>query len=84
MIIFSVAVAVLFISAMPCRAYVALPPDAGINYETMKVTDASQLRARGMKGVSIGDVMTIRVAKDKSLWIINNRTGERIIWTYSE
>jgi hypothetical protein len=80
-LIFFLAIAVLIISSVPCPALVALPQDAGINYKTMTMTDASKLKARGMEKVNSGDAVTIRVAEDKALWIINNRTGEKIKWT---
>jgi hypothetical protein len=83
-IIFSVAITVLLISSVPCPALVALPQDAGINYETMKVTDASKLKARGMKKVEIGDIVTIGPVEDGGLRITNKRTGEKIKWIYSK
>jgi len=76
-------IVVLFLSAVPCPAFVALPKDAGINYQTMKVIDASKLRANGMKRVQKGDSVSIKVAKDGGLLIANGRTGETIKWDNS-
>lgn len=83
-IIFCVAITVLFISSVPCPALVALPQDAGIDYKTMKVTDASKLKARGMKKVEIGDIVTFGPVENGGLPITNKRTGEKIRWNYSK
>ena len=80
LIIVSIIILILFALSPPCPALVALPNDAGINYKTMKVVDASKLKARGMKKVENGDTVTIRPAGDGSLFIIDNRTGEKIKW----
>lgn len=79
-IIFCVAITILFISSVSCPALIALPKDAGINYQTMTVVDASKLRANGMKQVQYGDTVTIKAGKDGGLLITNRRTGETIKW----
>ena len=75
-----VAMTVLFFSSVPCPAIVALPQDAGIDYRTMKVTDASKLKAKGMKRVEIGDIVTVGPVENGGLSITNKRTGEKIKW----
>ena len=80
MIILSVAILVLFFSSVPCSALVALPQDAGVDYRTMKVTDASKLKAKGMKRVEIGDIVTVSPVENGGLSITNKRTGEKIKW----
>ena len=78
--ILCVAILVLFLSSVPCSALVALPQDAGIDYRTMKVTDASKLKAKGMKRVEIGDIVTVGPVENGGLSITNKRTGEKIKW----
>lgn len=79
-----VALTVLFISSMPCSALVALPHDAGIDYKTMKVTDAAKLKARGMKKAEIGDSVTFGSVEEGGLSVTNKRTGEKIKWSDSK
>ncbi len=79
-IILCVAILVLFLSSAPCSALVALPQDAGIDYRTMKVTDASKLKAKGMKRVEVGDLVTVGPVENGGLSITNKRTGEKIKW----
>jgi len=81
LLIVSIIIVILFAISSPCPAIVALPDDAGINYKTMTVVDASKLRDRGMKKVKNGDKVTIRPAGDGGLLIIDNRTGEKIKWS---
>jgi hypothetical protein len=82
--IFCVAISIIFFSSVPSIAHIALPKDAGINFKTMKVVDASKLRANGMKRVQNGDTVIITAAKDGGLLITNGRTGETIKWDYSK
>lgn len=82
-ITFCVAITIFF-SSIPGSALIALPKDAGINYKTMKVVDASKLRAKGMKRVVNGDKVSIKPAKDGGLLITDSRTGETIKWSYSQ
>jgi hypothetical protein len=70
---------ILFILSQPGMAVIALP-DAGINYNTMKVTDSSKLMANGMKRVQNGDTVTIKPDKTGRLLITDVRTGETIRW----
>jgi hypothetical protein len=84
MIILCVVMTVLFISSLSCFALVPLPKDAGIDYKTMKVTDASKLKAKGMKTVQSGDVVTCGPSETGGLQITNKRTGEKIKWDYSK
>ena len=83
-IMFCVIISILFLSSLPCPALVALPKDTGINYQTMKVVDASKLRANGMKRVQNGDTITIKAGKDGGLLITDGRTGETIKWDNSQ
>jgi hypothetical protein len=82
--IFCVTITIFFLSSMSCPAFVALPKEAGINYQTMKVIDASKLRANGMKKVQNGDAVTVNVGKDGGLLITDGRTGETIKWIDSK
>ena len=82
--IFCAGITILFLSSVPCTALVALPKDAGINYQTMKVVDASKLKAQGMKRVQNGDTVTINAGKDGGLLITDRRTGETIRWSDSK
>ena len=80
-IVLFIAITVFFFSSVvPCSALVALPQDAGIDYRTMKVTDASKLKAKGMKRVEVGDIVTVGPVENGGLSITNKRTGEKIKW----
>lgn len=79
-IILCVGVVVLFCLSVACSALVALPQDTGIDYRTMKVTEASKLKAKGMKRVEIGDIVSVGPAENGGLSITNKRTGEKIKW----
>ena len=80
MIICCVVILVLFFLSLPGSALVALPQDAGIDYRTMKVTDASKLKAKGMKRVEVGDIVSVGPVENGGLSITNKRTGEKIKW----
>ena len=84
MIIFCGVITLLFITSVPCFALVALPHDAGIDYKTMKVTDAAKLKARGMKKAEIGDSVTFGSVEEGGLSVTNKRTGEKIKWNDSK
>jgi len=84
MITFCIAITFLFISSMPCFALIALPQDAGIDYKTMKVTDAAKLKARGMKKAETGDSVTFGPVEGGGVSVTNKRTGEKIKWNYSK
>ena len=80
MTILCLAILVLFLSSVPCSALVALPQGTGVDYATMKVTDPSKLRAKGMKLVQTGDSVTVGPVEAGGLWINDKRTGEKIKW----
>jgi hypothetical protein len=84
LIIFCVAMTVMFLSPQPCWALVPLPKDAGVDYRTMKVTDASKLKAQGMRTAQIGDSVTFGPVEEGGLAITNKRTKEKIKWNFSK
>ena len=61
-------------------ALIALPADIGVNYQTMKVTQAEKLIAAGMKNVRNGDSISLRASQEGKLLIKNIRTGEELIY----
>lgn len=67
-------------SPAPGLALIALPADIGINYQTMKVTQAEKLIAAGMKNVRNGDTISLRASQEGKILIKNIRTGEELIY----
>ena len=67
-------------SPAPGLALIALPADIGINYKTMKVTQAEKLIAAGMKTVRNGDSISLRASQEGKILIKNIRTGEELIY----
>ena len=61
-------------------ALIALPADIGVNYRTMKVTQAEKLIAAGMKNVRNGDSISLRASPEGKILIKNIRTGEELIY----
>ena len=80
-ILISVFAAILLLSWIgspaPGLALMAMP-DIGINYQTMKVTQAEKLIAAGMKDAKNGDRITMSVSKEKKLIFKNLRTNEEL------
>ena len=83
-ILMSVFAAILLLSWIgspaPGLALIALPADIGINYQTMKVTQAEKLIAAGMKNVRNGDAVSLGASKEGKILIKNIRTGEELIY----
>ena len=83
-ILISVFAAILLLSWIgspaPGLALIALPADIGINYKTMKVTQAEKLIAAGMKTVRNGDSISLRASQEGKILIKNIRTGEELIY----
>ena len=83
-ILMSVFAAILLLSWIgspaPGLALIALPADIGINYQTMKVTQAEKLIAAGMKNVRNGDAISLRASREGKILIKNIRTGEELIY----
>ena len=83
-ILISVFAAILLLSwigsPVPGLALMALPADIGINYKTMKVTQAEKLIAAGMKTVRNGDSISLRASQEGKILIKNIRTGEELIY----
>ena len=68
-------------SPAPGLALVALPADIGIDYQTMKVTQAEKLIATGMKNVRNGDTISLRASRREGKILIRNiRTGEELLY----
>ncbi|OIP88081.1 MAG: hypothetical protein CO013_09025 [Syntrophobacterales bacterium CG_4_8_14_3_um_filter_58_8] len=68
-------------SPAPGLALIALPADIGIDYPTMKVTQAEKLiAAAGMKNVRNGDAISLRASQEGKILIKNIRTGEELIY----
>jgi hypothetical protein len=62
----------------PGLALMALP-DLGIDYGTMKVTQAAKLAEAGMTGVRSGDTVSLRLSPEEGrIYLKNLRTGEEI------
>ena len=56
-------------------------PDIGIDYETMKVTQAEKLTAAGMTNVRNGDSIAMRVIPQEGKLVFKNiRTGEELTY----
>jgi hypothetical protein len=56
-------------------------PDIGIDYQTMKVTQAEKLTAAGMKNVRNGDGITMRVFPQEGKLLFKNiRTGGELTY----
>lgn len=54
-------------------------PDTGVDYGTMKVTQAAKLAEAGMTGVRSGDSVSLRLSPEKGrIYFKNLRTGEEI------
>lgn len=66
-------------SPVPVQAFMALP-DIGINYQTMKVTQAAKLTAAGMKDVRNGDGISLRTSNEGKLLFKNLRTNEELAY----
>lgn len=66
-------------SPVPSLAVMALP-DIGINYQTMKVTQAEKLIAAGMKDVRNGDGISLRTSSEGKLFFKNLRTNEELTY----
>jgi hypothetical protein len=68
-------------SPAPGLALIALPADIGIDYRTMRVTQAEKLIAAGMKNVQNGDAVSLRAASREGKILIRNiRTGEELLY----
>ena len=64
----------------PGLALMALP-DIGIDYQTMKVTQAAKLTGAGMANVRNGDAVSMRLSSQEGKIIFRNlRTNEE--WAY--
>ncbi len=79
-----VLAAIMFISWLsspaPGLALIALP-DIGINYQTMKVTQAEKLIAAGMKNVRNGDTISMRASLPEGKLLFKNlRTNEELTY----
>ncbi len=76
-----VLVSVLFFVLLAFRSP-ALPllalPDIGINYSTMQVDNPGKIQQAGMPKAVMGDKVQIVIGQNKSVSIVNQRTGERI------
>ena len=83
-LLMSVFAAILLLSWIgspaPGLALIALPADIGIDYQTMKVTQAEKLIAAGMKNVRNGDAISLRASQEGKILIKNIRTGEELIY----
>jgi hypothetical protein len=83
-ILMSVFAAMLFLSWIgspaPGLALIALPADLGIDYQTMKVTQAEKLISAGMKKVNNGDAVSVSGSKEGKILIKNIRTGEELLY----
>ena len=66
-------------SPVPVQAVMDLP-DIGINYQTMKVTQAEKLIAAGMKNVKNGDGISLRTSSEGKLLFKNLRTNEELTY----
>ena len=67
-------------SASPGLALMALP-DIGIDYPTMKVTQAAKLTEAGMTNVQNGDAISMRLSpQEGKIFFRNLRTGEEIAY----
>jgi hypothetical protein len=80
----SVLAAILLLSWLwspaPGLALMALP-DIGIDYPTMKVTQAAKLTAAGMKNVRNGDGISMRASPEEEKIIFRNlRTNEELAY----
>jgi len=64
----------------PGLALMALP-DIGIDYSTMKITQAAKLTEAGMANVRNGDAVSMRLSPREGQIVFKNlRTGEE--WAY--
>jgi hypothetical protein len=64
----------------PCQALMALP-DIGIDYPTMKVTQAAKLTEAGMTNVRNGDTISMRLSPQEGKIIFKNlRTNEEMAY----
>ena len=83
-VLMSVFAAILLLtwlwSPAPGLALIALPADIGIDYPTMKVTQAEKLIAAGMKNVRNGDTISMRASKEGKLLFKNIRTNEELTY----
>ena len=83
-LLMSVFAAILLLSWIgspaPGLALIALPADIGIDYKTMKVTQAEKLIATGMKNVRNGDTISLGASREGKILIKNIRTGEELIY----
>ncbi len=52
----------------------------GIDQKTMEVTDPARLTEMGMKTVRKGDRISVTGTEDRRHQILNQRTGERLIY----
>jgi hypothetical protein len=68
------------LSPSPGLALMALP-DIGIDYQTMKVTQATKLTEAGMANVRNGDAVSMRLSPQEGQIIFKNlRTNEEIAY----
>jgi hypothetical protein len=56
----------------------------GIDQTTMEVTDPARLREMGMKTVRKGDRIVVTGTEDRRHQILNQRTGEKLIYPPAE
>ena len=80
----SVLAALLLFSCLwlpaPSLALMALP-DIGIDYPTMKVTQAAKLTEAGMTNVRNGDAITLRLSpQEGKIFFKNLRTNEEMAY----
>lgn len=80
----SFLVAILLLSCLwlpsPGLALMALP-DIGIDYQTMKVTQAAKLTEAGMANVRNGDAVSMRLSREEGKIIFKNlRTNEEMAY----
>lgn len=83
-VFFSVLAVILLLSCLwfpsPGLALMALP-DIGIDYQTMKVTQADKLTGAGMANVRNGDAVSMRLSREEGKIIFRNlRTNEEMAY----
>ncbi len=83
-VFFSVLAAILLLSCLwspsPGVALMALP-DIGIDYQTMKVSQAAKLTEAGMANVRNGDTISMRLSREEGKIIFRNlRTNEELAY----
>lgn len=78
--ILAATVILSWIVSPPSTQALMAMPDIGINYQTMKVNQAAQLEAAGMKDVRNGDGPSLRTSSEGKLLFKNLRTNEELVY----